>query len=66
MTLGRLALWSVLSISFGLLVNEIMLSAVFHVLLGAGNTQEPLHVGELSSKILRLHQCEVELLSAPS
>jgi SAM-dependent methyltransferase len=38
MTARRLALWSVLSISFGLLVNEIMLSAIFHVLLGAGNT----------------------------
>jgi SAM-dependent methyltransferase len=38
MTSQRLALWSIIAISFGLLVNEIMLSAVFHVLLGAGNT----------------------------
>ena len=37
MTSERLALWSILAISFGLLIGEIMLSAVFHVLLGAGN-----------------------------
>ena len=34
----RAALACVFAITFGLLVNEIMLSAVFHVLLGAGNT----------------------------
>jgi len=38
MTTHRLALLSILAVSFGLLVNEIMLSAIFHVLLGAGNT----------------------------
>jgi hypothetical protein len=38
MTPGRLAVPSILAISFGLLVDEIMLSAIFHVLLGAGNT----------------------------
>jgi len=38
MTRHRLTLLSILSISFGLLVNEIMLSAIFHVLLGAGDT----------------------------
>jgi SAM-dependent methyltransferase len=32
------ALPAILAISFGLLVDEIMLSAIFHVLLGAGNT----------------------------
>ncbi len=36
-THGR-ALLSIFVICFGLLVNEIMLSAIFHVLLGAGNT----------------------------
>lgn len=34
----RAALLLVFAVSFGLLVNEIMLSAIFHVLLGAGNT----------------------------
>jgi SAM-dependent methyltransferase len=34
----RLALLSILAVTFGLLVDEIMLSAIFHVLLGAGNT----------------------------
>jgi SAM-dependent methyltransferase len=34
----RLALLSIFAVSFGLLVEEIMLSAIFHVLLGAGNT----------------------------
>jgi SAM-dependent methyltransferase len=34
----RLALASIFAISLGLLVDEIMLSAIFHVLLGAGNT----------------------------
>ena len=33
-----LALLIVFSVSFALLVDEIMLSAIFHVLLGAGNT----------------------------
>ncbi len=33
-----LALLSISVISFALLVDEIMLSAIFHVLLGAGNT----------------------------
>ena len=32
------ALPAILAVSFGLLVDEIMLSAIFHVLLGAGNT----------------------------
>ena len=36
--MSRFAQLSILSISFALLVNEIMLSAIFHVLLGAGNT----------------------------
>jgi len=35
---SRLTLWAILTITFALLVNEIMLSAIFHVLLGAGNT----------------------------
>ena len=34
----RLALLAISAISFALLVDEIMLSAIFHVLLGAGNT----------------------------
>jgi SAM-dependent methyltransferase len=34
----RGTLLAILAISFALLVNEIMLSAIFHVLLGAGNT----------------------------
>jgi len=34
----RSALLLIFVVSFGLLVNEIMLSAIFHVLLGAGNT----------------------------
>jgi SAM-dependent methyltransferase len=34
----RATLLSILAISFALLVDEIMLSAIFHVLLGAGNT----------------------------
>jgi SAM-dependent methyltransferase len=38
MNLQRHAVASILAISFGLLVNEIMLSAIFNVLLGAGNT----------------------------
>jgi len=38
MSRERLSLWSILSISLGLLIYEIMLSAIFHVLLGAGNT----------------------------
>jgi SAM-dependent methyltransferase len=36
--MSRFAQLSILAISFALLVNEIMLSAIFHVLLGAGNT----------------------------
>jgi SAM-dependent methyltransferase len=35
---NRAALLLIFAVSFGLLVNEIMLSAIFHVLLGAGNT----------------------------
>jgi SAM-dependent methyltransferase len=38
MNTDRFALAAILFVSFGLLVNEIMLSAIFHVLLGAGNT----------------------------
>jgi len=38
MRADRFALATVLAISFALLVDEIMLSAIFHVLLGAGNT----------------------------
>jgi SAM-dependent methyltransferase len=38
MKTSRLTLWSILAITFALLVDEIMLSAIFHVLLGAGNT----------------------------
>ena len=38
MTTDRCALAAIFFVSFGLLVNEIMLSAIFHVLLGAGNT----------------------------
>jgi hypothetical protein len=34
----RTSLLLIFAVSFGLLVNEIMLSAIFHVLLGAGNT----------------------------
>ena len=38
MSRWRLALPSILAVSFALLVDEIMLSAIFHVTLGAGNT----------------------------
>ena len=34
----RLALLSIFAVSLGLLVEEIMLSAIFNVLLGAGTT----------------------------
>ena len=37
-TQRRLAIVSIFVISFALLIDEIMLSAIFHVLLGAGNT----------------------------
>jgi len=38
MSSWRLALPAILAVSFALLVDEIMLSAIFHVTLGAGNT----------------------------
>ncbi len=38
MTDHRLALLAIFAVSFCLLVEEIMLSAIFHVLLGAGTT----------------------------
>ncbi len=38
MSSSRLALPSILAVSFALLIDEIMLSAIFHVTLGAGNT----------------------------